>query len=368
MIDTTQKTLMPFSWQKDLWETLMKQFQLQKMPHGLLVQGVPGLGKNHFAFALAQAILCLDPAEQIACGECKSCQLLISESHPDYLQIEPESEGKAIKIDQIRELVSFLSKTSQQGGFKCIVITPADMMNENSKNALLKSLEEPQGDTIIILVSSHPSRLSATIRSRCQSVTMRIPPKHIALEWLAPKVGDTQVSQLLESAYGAPIAALEAYKEDLPGQISEFETVLDDVLSGKQTITGGAKRTVELGALKAIDFLLTHLGETLSSQLTVQLTVEDSKREGAEDKPESALDMPPKARLDKKKEWSRYAFNSHERPQLMFRFRDKVLDFKRLLLSTANPNPHLLWEEILMDWIVLNRRKTTIRPQSQTGR
>ncbi|MGI1678016.1 MAG: DNA polymerase III subunit delta' [Cellvibrionaceae bacterium] len=362
MSEIKPKTLMPFLWQQDQWQSVMKQFQSQRMPHGLLVQGVSGLGKKHFAFALAQAMLCHDPVDQMACGDCKSCKLLISENHPDYFQVEPESEGKAIKIDQIREVVSFLSKTAQQGGFKCIVITPADAMNDNARNALLKSLEEPQGDTIIILVSSHPSRLSATIRSRCQSIVMRTPSKSAALEWLKPKVGDEQAAQLLEGTHGAPISALEAYKDDLPGQLVEFETLLDEVLSGKQTVIAGAKRTVELGALKAIDFFLTHLSRSLSDQMT--LSGEDSQNENVSN---SIVIKQPVKIVDKRKQWKTHAFNQHGNSQLMFRFRDKVLDFKRLLLSTANPNPHLLWEEILMDWVVLNRRQSTIHPQRQAG-
>ncbi len=359
MSEAKLKTLMPFVWQKDQWQTVMNQFQSQKMPHGLLVQGVSGLGKKHFALALAQTMLCHNPVDQVACGECKSCKLMMTDNHPDYFLVEPESEGKAIKIDQIREVVSFLSKTAQQGGFKCIVITPADAMNDNARNALLKSLEEPQGDTIIILVSSHPSRLSATIRSRCQSIFIRIPHRSIALEWLKSKVGDEHADSLLKGAHGAPIAALEAYKDDLPGQINDFENILDNVISGAQSISDGAKRIVDLGSLKAIDFLLDHLSNSLLLKLT-----DDGHIAEKTDINSSMINITIKQ--NKGAQGSLY-FNQYGDSQLLFRFRDKVLDFKRLLLSSANPNPQLLCEEIMMDWIALNRRQSATRPRIHMG-
>lgn len=378
----------PLPWQQNQWQSVLQQFESQRLPHGVLVQGVSGLGKKQFVFAIIQKILCLDTSKNIACGECKSCQLFATENHPDFFSVEPESEGKAIKIDQVRELVTFLSKTAQQGGFKCVMISPADAMNENSKNALLKSLEEPQGDTIIFLVSSNPSRLSATIRSRCQSIVMHVPSRDVAMEWLQskiPSVNNTSeslskdvdiLSTLLNISQGAPLAALDAFNDDLLAQQEQFQTMLEQVLSGETTIVAGAKIAVDIGATKSVDFLLNFLAQSITDRLinqeanvsdTEEATIQDKVRQRAGMSP-NLVKSPSLNRQQFTQVWAAYDLNDHGFAQQLFRYRDKVIDYKGLILSTANPNPNLLWEELLMDWVAVNRRQSTTRPARRASR
>ena len=131
------------------------------------------------------------------------------------------------------------------------------------------------------------------------------------------------------------------------------------MVSGAQSISDGAKRTVELGALTAIDFLLDYIARSLLSKLTDEnIGVEEG------DLSSSITNIPNRQKMSVQ---SAHYFNQYGDSQLLFRFRDKVSDLKRLLLSSANPNPQLLWEEILMDWIALNRRQSAVRPRIQVG-
>lgn len=108
---------------------------------------------------LMARLLCQQPQGLDACGGCKACMLLKAGSHPDNFVLEPEEADKPIKVDQVRELVAFVVQTAQLGGRKVVLIEPVEAMNVNASNALLKSLEEPSGDTVLLLVTHQPSRL-----------------------------------------------------------------------------------------------------------------------------------------------------------------------------------------------------------------
>ena len=132
-------------------------------------------------------MLCNQVDNGIACGQCSGCITLQAGSHPDFLSLQPEEKSKFIKVDQIRSLCESMAKTSQQGGWKVAVIFPAETMNIAASNALLKSLEEPEPNTLIILVSSRLSTIPMTIRSRCQIQSSAIPSTDIAQQWLGQR-------------------------------------------------------------------------------------------------------------------------------------------------------------------------------------
>jgi DNA polymerase-3 subunit delta' len=117
--------------------------------------------------------------------------LLKAGSHPDNFVLEPEEADKPIKVDQVRELVAFVVQTAQLGGRKVVLIEPVEAMNVNASNALLKSLEEPSGDTVLLLVSHQPSRLLPTIKSRCQQVACPQPSLAQSQAWLAGALPDS---------------------------------------------------------------------------------------------------------------------------------------------------------------------------------
>ncbi|CAG0911405.1 unnamed protein product, partial [Cyprideis torosa] len=144
----------------------MSQLQHDNLPHALLLIGQAGLGLNLFAERLAQRVLCRSKtATDQPCGECSACLQFGAAVHPDYKCIHLLEDKKKILVDQIRDLTEFMALTgSQGGGFKVIVIDPADRMNVNAANSLLKTLEEPPGRSLILLVASELHRLPATIK------------------------------------------------------------------------------------------------------------------------------------------------------------------------------------------------------------
>lgn len=207
----------PCPWHLETWAALTQQ---PRHAHAYLLSGITGIGKRRFANSFAARLLCLSPAHGMACGSCRSCALRRAGSHPDFLEVAPEEEGKAIRVDAIRQLSEFLAQTAQQGGRKVILLQPAEAMNLNAANALLKSLEEPAGDAHLLLVSDQPSRLLPTIRSRCLVQTLPSPGPQEAAGWLAeqlPELEDAQRAALLNMAEGAPLMALDLYRQDALG-------------------------------------------------------------------------------------------------------------------------------------------------------
>lgn len=213
-----------YPWMQEQWQQLLRQYQANRLPHALLFNGPEGVGKNNFANLLAATLLCdknspnnhnADSSWQILppCGKCNGCQLLAAGTHPDSYTIRPETEGKQIQISSIREINQFVSLTSQFAPLQIVVISPAEAMNRNSANALLKTLEEPRSGKLIILISSQPGRLLPTIKSRCQQISFALPANDQAMAWLDEQdeagVDQSMHQRLLTLAGGAPLLAMQ---------------------------------------------------------------------------------------------------------------------------------------------------------------
>lgn len=197
-----------YPWQAALWQQLAGR---QQHAHAYLLHGPAGIGKRALAERLMARLLCQKPQGLDACGQCKACHLLAAGTHPDNFILEPEEMDKPIKVDQVRELVNFVVQTAQLGGRKVVLVEPAEAMNLNAANALLKSLEEPSGDTVLLLISHQPSRLLPTVKSRCVQQACPLPSEAMSLAWLAralPESSEEERGELLCLAAGSPLAAV----------------------------------------------------------------------------------------------------------------------------------------------------------------
>lgn len=176
-------------WHAEHWARLQSRRQRDALPHALLVCGAAGLGKREFVQRFVRGLLCEQPLDGDACGHCRRCLLLAAGTHPDLIGLtfglrKDGVQRSEIVVDQIRDLSVRLAMSSQFGGWQIAVIDPADAMNAAAGNALLKTLEEPAAQTMLILLADAPWRLPQTIRSRCQRIEFHLPDAAEALAWL----------------------------------------------------------------------------------------------------------------------------------------------------------------------------------------
>jgi DNA polymerase-3 subunit delta' len=209
---------MIYSWQHEQQGFLNGMLRAGKFPHALLFKGPEGTGKLEFAIEYARYLLCEHSHNsEVACGQCHSCQVFDADTHPDYLHIAPADAGKMIGVDEIRDLTIKLNKTSQFGRYTVAVIQNAEQLNRNSANALLKTLEEPTPNTVLILVCSYPHRLLPTIRSRCVQLDFPVPEAALATEYLQQQAIKDQ-ELYLSLAHGSPLKAQLLAGEELAEQ------------------------------------------------------------------------------------------------------------------------------------------------------
>lgn len=231
-----------------------------QMPHAILIQSERGMGKHQLAIEMVSSLLCESPLKKNrsfeACGECKNCNLFDSGNHPDFHYISSEryitaddsslspyaeryldaiekrgkrKPRKIISVDQIRALIDNFGLSNHTANRKVALIMPADTMNINASNALLKLLEEPNPDSVIILVCSESSRLPMTIRSRCISLKLDPPGPEQAVAWLTSQgVSEGKAHKALAISGGAPLLALDYIRAD---EVNDFEAVLEALVA-----------------------------------------------------------------------------------------------------------------------------------------
>ncbi len=229
------------------------------LPHALLVQGPRGIGKGRLVRRFAQCLLCESPlADGRACGRCDACGWYLAGNHPDFRQVSPLADDDAaaeradrsrperpradIKIDQIRALAGFVGVGGHRGGRKPVIIDPADGLNLPAANALLKTLEEPPGDTVFLLVAAQGAAVAPTVRSRCVPWRVPAPPFEAARAWLIARLDADQAAQAsdwLALADGAPLRALALAE---PGAAAAHRMLVQAVQEIPET---GAMRIAE---------------------------------------------------------------------------------------------------------------------------
>jgi len=317
-----------YPWQDSLWQTLAGRTQ---HAHAYLLHGPMGIGKRALAERLMARLLCQRPVGLDACGECKSCHLLKAGSHPDNYILEPEEADKAIKVDQVRELVSFVVQTAQLGGRKVVLIEPVESMNINAANALLKSLEEPSGDTVLLLVSHQTSRLLPTIKSRCVQQACPLPSEAMSLQWLATALPDSSEDErveLLTLAAGSPLAALKLHTQGVTEQRVLVVEGVKKLLKQQMSPTQLAEGWNAIPLLLLFDWFCDWSSLILRYQLT-----QDENGLGLTDMRKVVQYLAQKTTQAK-----------------VLEIQDWILAQRQKVLSKANLNRVLLLEALLVQW------------------
>lgn len=198
--------------------SLLSLANANRLHHALLLTGVEGIGKHEFAQWLVEALLCRQVKENGACGQCEACSQLLADAHPELRTLAPEGASFTIKIDAVRELVDWLQLTAGANSYRIALINHADTLNHHAANSLLKTLEEPADNAILVLCATRAGRLPATVRSRCRKVMLTMNDAATAIDWLSSK-GIAEPEQSLIDAGGAPLLALRyAHADHLQNQ------------------------------------------------------------------------------------------------------------------------------------------------------
>lgn len=215
-------------WLQPVRERWLSAMRAERVPHAVLLVGPRGIGKRQVADWIAATMLCEQPGAMGPCGHCAACALVSASSHPDLSIYGIEEDASSIKVEQIRSLGEAFALKSYRGGRKVSIIDPADTMTISAFNALLKTLEEPPEHSLLLLVVTRPERLPVTIVSRCQRLSIGIPDRPAALEWLRGKGERPDWPLLLELAAGVPTQALQLAEAGIDRLYREVETVLVD--------------------------------------------------------------------------------------------------------------------------------------------
>jgi DNA polymerase-3 subunit delta' len=173
---------------------------------------------------MGRLLLCQSPTAAGGCGSCRSCELALSGAHPDWFRLQLREDKSQIIVEDARDMIAFLGLTTTVSKRKLALVTYAEQMNRSSANSLLKTLEEPPGDAVLILVSHDPARLPVTIRSRCQAIVIGMPAAPGVAEWLCKRHGLDlpEAEQALAASGGSPLRAAEFHDA---GLVSSYQEV-----------------------------------------------------------------------------------------------------------------------------------------------
>jgi DNA polymerase-3 subunit delta' len=155
--------------QESVVSTLRNALEGNRLAHAYLFIGPVGIGKKKTAVTLARAVLCLEKPNE-GCGSCAACASVLAGSHPDFIMVAPEAGKQSVVIDQVRDLQRLLSLRSARGGKKIALLDDAHLLTPQAQSALLKLVEEPPGNALLILLTVNAATLSRPLLSRCQQV------------------------------------------------------------------------------------------------------------------------------------------------------------------------------------------------------
>ncbi|WP_225764507.1 DNA polymerase III subunit delta' [Stenotrophomonas sp. Marseille-Q4652] len=264
-------------WQQRAYDQTVAALDAGRLGHGLLICGPAGLGKREVALALAGHVL--GRGDEAAAR--RSQQLIAAGTHPDLQLVSfiPNKSGDKLRteivIEQVREISQKLALTPQYGAAQVVVVDPADAINRAACNALLKTLEEPAPGRYLWLISSDPARLPATIRSRCQRLEFKLPPRAEAMAWLlAQGHAEAAAAEGLDAARGHPGLAARWLRDDGLTLRKQVASDLEQVASGR---LGAVELAQRWAADEHADLRLRHAADLALAQASSSGLTEPSR-------------------------------------------------------------------------------------------
>jgi DNA polymerase-3 subunit delta' len=225
------KSIQP-AWFERPQREIASAFAAGRLAHGLLLHEDRGAGGLELARWIAQFVNCTDRA-RAPCGECQQCRWIAADQHPDVTRLSPQEDSQYIRIEQVRGLIDEMALTAHGRGYKVAILTPADALYPHAAQSLLKTLEEPPARTLLMLVTSQPSRLLPTIRSRCSRIRLTGPPREQAAAFLEGARGAGPWLDALAATGAGPFGLLDADPAALAQMRGETIATLEEIGSGK---------------------------------------------------------------------------------------------------------------------------------------
>jgi DNA polymerase-3 subunit delta' len=254
-----------YPWQTGQMRRLQEIIEQERMPHAILFSGPAGIGKGHLARCLVYRLL----KRHSQCADFEN--LLLAASHPDVARISPVDDKKQISVDQIRALSARLSLTPQIANIKLAIIDPAESMTTAAANALLKTLEEPPGHTLLMLLSHNYGRLSQTIRSRCHHIPLALPGTHESAAWLQDQ-GVANAREYLLLTRGAPLIALQAAENAWLEQHLELLNDLSGLMDNRLNMVSVAAHWRDHDLRLLLDWIKNLVVYLVKSRLNEEVT------------------------------------------------------------------------------------------------
>ncbi len=221
-------------WLQPSIDRLNRLLQGGRLPHAMLLNARLGNGAELLGMEMAASLLCESPQMGYACSHCKGCQLFKAGSHPDFVRLDPEGAARSIRIDAVREMVQRFATTPQISQRKVALMVRADTLNHNAANALLKTLEEPPGNSVLLLQNEGQRPLLPTVRSRCQPLPVNPPTREQVMEWLKAQGFELSGEETwLHMLRHEPLRIAAFLRENQMDDWQRFQAVMQGVGSGQ---------------------------------------------------------------------------------------------------------------------------------------
>lgn len=226
--------LKDISYQPKAIKILKGTLKKDRLPSAILMFGQKGVGKRLTAINYAKAINCNSRIDFDCCDKCPSCKKIVGGIHPDIHFVEA-TDGE-IRIDAIRKIEEFLSLKPLEGKEKIVIIDDADKMNTNAFNALLKTLEEPPPNSLLILITSNEDALPLTIRSRCIQIAFYPVPSDISKELISSLISSPNIELYTKLAMGRPWITVErSFEEEKKWLLESLQDMISNNDTNKET-------------------------------------------------------------------------------------------------------------------------------------